>query len=127
MITLQIVDDHPLVIDGVKTMLRGADEYTIVNASKSAKDALDFLSLNSIPDIILLDISLPDMDGLRLCEEIRKINKKSKILGLTSANEPGIITGFLQRGGNGYLLKNMERDELIEAIAAVLKGSIYLS
>ena len=52
---------------------------------------------------------------------------RSKILGLTSTNEAGIITGLLQRGGNGYLLKNMEREELLEAIESVLKGKVYLS
>lgn len=67
------------------------------------------------------------MDGLELCTKIRRTHKQTKIIGLTSANEAGIITGLLQRGGNGYLLKNMERTELLTAIQTVLMGKIYLS
>ena len=74
-----------------------------------------------------MDISLPDIDGLQLCDIIRKQNKYSKIIGLTSANDTSIITQLLHRGANGYLLKNMERKELIEAIDKVMDGKIFLS
>ena len=67
------------------------------------------------------------MNGLELCEKIRLTRRQAKIIGLTSTNEAGIITGLLQRGGNGYLLKNMERAELLEAIRTVMNGKIYLS
>jgi two-component system nitrate/nitrite response regulator NarL len=67
------------------------------------------------------------MDGLQLCQKIRTTNKTSKIIGLTSFNEASMISGLLQRGGNGYLLKNMERSELIRAMHAVLNGKIFLS
>jgi two-component system nitrate/nitrite response regulator NarL len=125
-IRILIIDDHPLVSDGIKTMLKDINHLSIVGTCKSAKDALAFLSNENV-DVILLDISLPDIDGLTLCEMLRKINVDARIIGLTSTNEAGIITGLLQRGGNGYLLKNMEREELIEAIAMVLKNRIYLS
>jgi DNA-binding NarL/FixJ family response regulator len=125
-IHILLIDDHPLVLDGVKTMLKDESSVEIVGACKTAAEALAFLSSNE-PDIILLDISLPDMSGLELCEKIRATNKQIKIIGLTSTNETGIITGLLQRGGNGYLLKNMEREELLEAIRTVQKGKVYLS
>ncbi|MBI3219406.1 MAG: response regulator transcription factor [Bacteroidetes bacterium] len=126
MIKILIIDDHPLVCDGIKTMLKDESSVEVVNASKTATEALSYLS-NHDPDIILLDISLPDMSGLELCDRIRSMNKKVKIIGLTSTNEASIITGLLQRGGNGYLLKNMERDELIEAIHTVQKDKVFLS
>lgn len=126
MIRIIIIDDHPLVRDGIKTMLKDEPSVEIVGACKTGAEALAFLS-NEEPDIILLDISLPDMNGLELCEKIRVSNRQSKIIGLTSTNEAGIITGLLQRGGNGYLLKNMERAELLEAIQNVLRGRVYLS
>ena len=126
MIKILIVDDHPLVSDGIATMLRDQGSIQIVGASKTAADALAFLA-NEEPDIILLDISLPDMNGLELSEKIREHHKKVKIIGLTSTNEAGIITGLLQRGGNGYLLKNMERADLLVAIDTVMAGRVYLS
>lgn len=107
-------------------MLRDQGSIQIVGASKTATEALAFLA-NEEPDIILLDISLPDMNGLELCEKIRVHHKKVKIIGLTSTNEAGIITGLLQRGGNGYLLKNMERADLLVAIETVMAGRVYLS
>ena len=125
MTNILVIDDHPLVTDGIKTMLAGHAEMLVAASAKTAKEALALLEQRTF-DIILLDISLPDGDGLTLCAEIRKTNKQSKIIGLSSTNETGIITQFLQRGGNGYLLKNMERQELIEAIEQVQMGKIYL-
>lgn len=126
MTSILIIDDHPLVSDGIATMIKDVDDLYIIGACKTAKEGLDFL-LTHHPDIILLDISLPDITGLDLCSIIRKTNKLSKIIGLTSANETGIISQLLSRGANGYLLKNMERDELITAIAEVLNGRTFLS
>lgn len=125
-ITIFVIDDHPLVRDGIATMLNDIGYLQIAGFAKTAKEALDFLSA-STPHIILLDINLPDMDGLQLCDRIREFNTTSKILGLTSTNESGIISSLLQRGGNGYLLKNMERNELVTAIDTIMDGKIYLS
>ena len=126
MIRILIIDDHPLVIDGVSTMVKAVGYLEVIGACKSGKEALEFLSGNE-PDIILLDISLPDIDGLDLCSQIRKSNSAVRIIGLTSTNEAGIITQFLAKGGNGYLLKNMEREELIMAIDEVMNDKIFLS
>jgi two-component system nitrate/nitrite response regulator NarL len=127
MVKLLIIDDHPLVIDGLKTMLKDVGYIEIAGAVKNGKDALSFLLENPDTSVILLDINLPDTDGLRLCEQIRATNKKVKIIGLTYVNEAGIITQLIKKGGNGYLLKNMEREELITAIDQVMDGSVYLS
>ena len=127
MIKILIVDDHPLVIDGIKTMLKDVDYVEIAGYSKNAKEALQFLVESPAVDIILLDVNLPDVDGLRLCELIREKNKTVKIIGLTYINEASIITQLIKNGANGYLLKSMEREELITAINQVLDGAIYLS
>jgi len=126
MISILIVDDHPLVGNGISTMLKGEGYLVIVGICKTGNEALNFLS-DAQPDIILLDISLPNIDGLELCSMIRKTNSFSKIIALTSTNEAGIITQFLSRGGNGYLLKNMERAELLTAINEVLGDKVFLS
>lgn len=127
MIKILIVDDHPLVIDGIRTMLKDECYFHIASAARNAKDALEYLDSCKAIDIVLLDINLPDMDGLRLCELIRAKNKTVKILGLTYINEAGIITQLIKKGANGYLLKNMEREELIDAINQVMDGTIFLS
>ncbi|TCD26900.1 response regulator transcription factor [Pedobacter psychrodurus] len=126
MISILIIDDHPLVGDGISTMLNSESYLTILGICKTAKDAIEFLT-TALPDIILLDINLPDMNGLALCELIRKNNNSTKIIGLTSTNEAGIIIQFLSKGANGYLLKNMERDELLLAIREVMNDKIFLS
>ena len=126
MISILIIDDHPLVGDGISTMLKGETYLQIKGVCKTGMEGLLFLK-ETQPDIILLDISLPDIDGLELCSMIRQTNKHSKIIGLTSTNEAGIITQFLSLGGNGYLLKNMERAELLDAINNVIDGKIFLS
>jgi DNA-binding NarL/FixJ family response regulator len=127
MIKILIIDDHPLVIDGITTMLKDENYLQIIAAVKSANEALKFLSEKPAVDIILLDINLPDTDGLRVCEMIRETDKQVKIIGLTYVNEAGIITQMIKKGANGYLLKSMERDELIEAIHKVMDGAVYLS
>ena len=126
MINIFIIDDHPLVAGGIAMMLKDVVYLQIQGTATSAEEAIVFLKTHQ-PEIILLDISLPDMDGLQLCDLIRKENKYSKIIGLTSANDASIITQLLHRGANGYLLKNMERDELLDAINKVMEGKIFLS
>jgi DNA-binding NarL/FixJ family response regulator len=129
MIRIFIVDDHPLVIEGIRTMLKDVDYVTIVGQAKTANEALRVLSQQDgcEIDILFIDINLPDIDGLRLCESIRESNQTIKIIGLTYVNEAGIITQLIKKGGNGYLLKTMEREELIEAINQVLDGNVFLS
>jgi DNA-binding NarL/FixJ family response regulator len=127
MVKILIVDDHPLVIDGIRTMLKDEGYLSIEAAVKNGKDALEFMENENAVDIILLDINLPDIDGLKLCEMLRQKNKTIKILGLTYINEAGIITQLIKKGANGYLLKNMEKCELIDAINKVMDGHLYLS
>ena len=126
MINIFIIDDHPLVAGGIAMMLKDVAHVKIQATATTGSEAMEFLK-NNQPEIILLDISLPDIDGLQLCDMIRKDNKFSKIIGLTSANDTSIITQLLHRGANGYLLKNMERSELLEAIDKVMDGKIFLS
>lgn len=127
MIKLIIIDDHPLVADGVATMLKDESYFEIVASARTGRQALNVLSGHAGCDVILLDINLPDTDGLQLCEQIRRSYPSVKIIGLTSVNEAGIISQMIRKGANGYLLKDMEKEELITAINKVLDGHVYLS
>ncbi len=126
MISVLIVDDHPLIADGISVMLQEHEYYQIVGSCKTGKEFLELSSSNT-PDIILLDINLPDIDGIKLCEQIRKDNKDTKIIMLTSINEAAIISRVLNAGANGYLLKNMDKEELLNAFNLVSEGKIALS
>lgn len=125
MTKILLIDDHPLVVDGIKAMLTSLENLMVGAFAKTAQEALYILEEQQF-EVILLDLNLPDRDGLDLCREIHQLYPSSKIIALTSSNETGLITQFLQRGGSGYLLKNMERQELIEAIEQVQTGKIYL-
>ncbi len=127
MIKLIIIDDHPLVADGIATMLKDESYLQIVASAKTGRQGLAILGEHSDCDAILLDINLPDTDGLQLCEQIRQLYPNLKIIGLTSVNEAGIISQMIRRGANGYLLKDMEKEELLHAINRVLDGHVYLS
>jgi DNA-binding NarL/FixJ family response regulator len=124
--SILIVDDHPLVGDGISSMLKLSMHYHIIGYCRSGEEAFEILK-NIKPDIILLDINLPDISGLELCESIRNQSAEIKLIGLTSTNEVGIISQFLARGGNGYLLKSIDKEELLLALEEVLDGRIYLA
>lgn len=125
MTKILLIDDHPLVVDGIKAMLTSVENLLVDAFAKTAQEALYILEQQQF-EVVLLDLNLPDRDGLDLCSEIHQLYPSSKIIALTSSNETGLITQFLQRGGSGYLLKNMERQELIEAIEQVQADKIYL-
>lgn len=127
MIKLIIIDDHPLVADGISTMLKGENYFEIIASARTGRQALNVLGEHPECDVILLDINLPDTDGLQLCEQIRQLYSSVKIIGLTSVNEAGIISQMIRKGANGYLLKDMEKEELIIAINKVLDGHVHLS
>lgn len=127
MIKLIIIDDHPLVADGIATMLKDESYLQIVASAKTGRQGLAILREYPDCEVILLDINLPDTDGLQLCEQIRQVYPNLKIIGLTSVNEAGIISQMIRRGANGYLLKDMEKEELLHAINRVLDGHVYLS
>lgn len=126
MISVFIVDDHPLVADGLSTMLKTEKDITVIGVAKTGADALKMLEKNE-PDIILLDINLPDINGLDLCEKIKNSNPHSKILMLTSIDDLSIITQSFSKKANGYLLKDIDRTELLRAIDTVLEGKNYIS
>ncbi len=126
LISIMLIDDHPLVGEGITTMLRDEAGVKIIYIAKTGAEALSFLQ-NNTPDIILLDISLPDTDGIELCKKIKQENPNTKIIGLSSSADSSIINALINSGAHGYLMKNMEKFELIEAIQSSLKDKLYLS
>ncbi|MBB6108560.1 response regulator transcription factor [Mucilaginibacter lappiensis] len=125
-IILAIVDDHPMVIEGLKSLLKSETAiYTSVSFTKG-REFISFLSQNEV-NLVFLDISLPDANGIELCKEIKKISPKTIVLGLSNQTERSMMLQMLQSGASGYLLKNVSPDELLTCIQEALHGLITFS
>lgn len=121
-----IVDDHYMVIEGIRSLLQNESDIEWLGHATNASSCLSFLK-QQLPDIILMDINLPDMNGIDLCKEVRKLYPSVFVLGLSTFNQQAYIRDMMENGASGYILKNVTKEELLTAIAAVLSGKNYLS
>lgn len=121
-----IIDDHPMVIEGIRMMLQHAAQVEIAGFANDGYAALEALK-NTPADVALVDINLPDLDGIELCKKLKERFPKIKILGLSTFKERSYITRMIEAGASGYLLKNANGEELEEAIVAAHKGRMYMS
>lgn len=123
-ISVLIVDDHPMVIEGLKALLSDNQTVKVKTHFTNGKDTLEFLD-KEIVDVILLDVNLPDINGVEMVSLILEKRATIKILGLSTYSEPSIINQMIKNGVKGYLLKNATSDELGTAIAQVYRGNVY--
>ena len=125
-ISVFIVDDHYMVIEGIRSLLH--DEKNIVwkGHAMNAASCLAFLR-NDQPDVILMDINLPDKNGIDLCKEVKELYPSVFIIGLSTFNQRSFITKMMDNGASGYVLKNATQDELMEAINIVVSGKLFFS
>ncbi len=126
MIKVYIVDDHSVVIEGIYSLLKNEKAIEITGYAINAQNCLTYF-INNTADVILMDISLPDMSGIDLCKVIKKNYPGIMIIALSTFNQGSYIKKMMESGASGYLLKNTVKDEIIEAIKTVANGSIYLS
>lgn len=124
--TIFIVDDHFMVIEGIKALLSNRPEMELIGHATSANQCLEKL-IATQPDILLMDINLPDMSGVDLCKLVKSKYPSVFVLGLSTYNQFTYIDKMMENGASGYLLKNAGSEELIEAIQTALKGRTYLS
>lgn len=125
MIRIIIIDDHPIVSDGLKNLLANRDDMEVVACYDTGKAGLDGIA-DIKPNVILLDINLPDISGVEICKQVRKTDSQVRIIVLSMHNERAVIRSALQSGANGYVLKNSVGQEIISAIQITLKGEKYL-
>ena len=121
-----IVDDHQMLIDGLKALLTDEPAISIIGESNSSKQALNHI-LNLRPNIVLTDINMPEMDGVQLTKEIKKNSPETKIIALSMFGERETIYDMLKAGVSGYILKNTGKAELLNAIDTVSKGGTFFS
>lgn len=127
MSTIRVVlaDDHPVVLAGVKALLQAAPEIALVGEATTGDAALSMIA-EQLPDVAVIDISLPEMNGLELARRAADLCPAVKLLALTVHEDRAYIQPLLQAGARGYLLKRSAADELIRAIRAIAAGGIYL-
>lgn len=121
-----IVDDHLIVIEGLKSLLAGNDTIECVGTVTNAYDAILFLKNNAV-DIAFLDINLPEISGIDLCKRITDEFTNVKCIALTTFAERSYISRMIQNGAMGYLLKSSSKEELFEAIEQVSKGGYFMN
>ncbi|KYH03788.1 MULTISPECIES: response regulator [Chryseobacterium] len=122
-INIVIVDDHPIVIEGLRMMLRSQPFFNVAGSFASGAETLSFIRSEMV-DIVLLDITLPDSNGTELCREIKKISPSTSVIMFSNRSERSIIMQSIQNGASGYLLKNTSIDDLVIGIRGALSGDI---
>jgi two-component system nitrate/nitrite response regulator NarL len=121
-----LVDDHPMVVAGLRALLAPLPGLEVVATAATAAEAYAAVAAHR-PDVVLLDINLPDESGLDVCQKLMATRPALKVLALTTLNEKSYVTRMMAQGAAGYVLKNASPAELAEAIARVQAGKKYFS
>ncbi len=125
-ITVLIVDDHMFLADGLCHILNQEDDIMVIGQAKNGEHSIELVNTLN-PDIVLMDISMHDMDGVTATTLILKENKNCKIIALTMHDEPHLVHKMLKAGASGYVLKDSPYQEFINGIRSVNRGEVYLS
>ena len=125
-INVLLVDDHQLIVDGLTSMLGQTDEIVVTGNAGNGREAVRLLQVVR-PDVVLMDIDMPVMNGIDALREIKKLEPSVKVVILSMHEEAGMIKNLMALGADGYLLKSCSQDELTGAIQSVFSGKTYFS
>lgn len=125
-IKLFILDDHQMLVDGIKALLLNEHDFTITGEATNAAKALALIDAN-IPDIVLSDINMPEMDGISFTRQLKKNHPNVKVLALSMFGERSMISEMLDAGASGYILKNTGKNELLQALKKIADGGMFFS
>jgi DNA-binding NarL/FixJ family response regulator len=120
-IRVLLVDDHPVVRDGIRSLLVNGGDIEIVGEATNGNRALELADALD-PEVVLLDMELPDMPGIQVAREIRERHPSVKILALSAHDDPFYIRGLLELGASGYLMKEEAPNHILEAVRGVAQG-----
>lgn len=126
MITVFIVDDHAVVIEGLSFLLQDEKEIKVIGRANNAEGCLSFFSMQPA-DVILMDISMPGINGIDLCAMIKEKYPNTMVLALSTFDQGSYIRRMVDNGASGYLLKNAGKKEIVDAIKLVVQGKTYFS
>ena len=121
-----LVDDHKIMRDGIKAILRHTDEFRVVGESENGTDAVQFCR-RSRPDIILMDIGLPGLNGVETTQEVLRHNPEARIIILSMYDDEHSVVSAIRAGARAFVLKKASDNDLIDALRTVAKGGSYLS
>lgn len=124
-VSIAIADDHVLVINGLKAMLEKAENMSVLFSATSGGDLLDQLAQRQ-PEVLLLDIQMPDMSGIDLCKTIHKKYPEVKIIALTNHEQSSYVKQMIRNGARGYLLKNIDTKTLVKAVERVVQDETFI-
>lgn len=121
-----IADDHTMFVDGIESILVAESDMEVVGRCYDGGSVLKFMETGSF-DLLLLDVNLPDINGIEVCKKVLAKTPKVKILAISMFNEESFVSEILNHGAKGYILKNTGREELLKAIRTIEKGESYFS
>jgi DNA-binding NarL/FixJ family response regulator len=121
-----LAEDHTILRDGLRMILTSHPDYEVIGVAEDGREAVRGVE-RSKPDLIILDLSMPKMNGLEAIKEIKKISPTTKILVLTMHDKADYVLEVLKAGGDGYMLKYDTRADLMTAIKSILSGKQFLS
>ncbi len=124
--TILIADDHQLFIDGLEAIIKDIKDFELIGSAQNGMEALKLIR-EKIPDLAILDISMPEMDGIELAKKLREEVPYIKIMMVSMVLEFGVIKTLLDLDIKGYVLKNASKQQLIEALKTIGKGQKYFS
>ena len=125
-IKLLVADDHAILRDGIVSLLQGEAAFTVAGTAANGYEVMNLIMKNDY-DVCLLDINMPGLDGMETAKLIKEKKPEIKIIMLTTYNDREIISELVHIGVSGYLLKNSDKQELVEAVHKVMKGRHYFS
>jgi two-component system response regulator NreC len=125
-VRIVLAEDHTILREGLRALLTADPDFEIIGEAADGREAVRFVE-KQIPDLILMDLSMPRMTGMDAIREIKKRYPQTKIIALTVHKTEEYLRTTLQAGADGYVLKDATHDELMMAIESVLKGKTYLS
>jgi len=121
-----IADDHAIIRDGLRSLISSAKDFEIVGEAEDGRQAVESIETLK-PDLVLTDLSMPEMDGIDLIKAVKKCSPRTKVVALTVHRGEEFILATLKAGADGYILKDASYGELMMAIRSVLKGKRYIS
>ncbi|MBO9397410.1 response regulator transcription factor [Shimia sp. R9_1] len=122
---VMIVDDHPMVAEGIESILESYDDITVVGTLSNGREAVDQIA-ELAPDVVLMDLNMPEIGGLTATEMLLEMNPDLRVLILSMHDSPEYINTALSHGAMGYVLKDVPTEEIKTAIDAVMQGERYL-